>query len=128
MADWYNAGGEFYSYISLHFTAYCRGREDLIIGQKDIVEKHLEEYVNDYKIHVFEISWLTDEQVKMFKSDFRIVADFFTQIRKNNNYIPSTATIEHVDEVLKLLSGKARAYKCSGFHCAVFTRVKYCRI
>jgi hypothetical protein len=65
----------------------------------------LEEYVNDCKIHVFEISWLTDEQVAMFQSDFKIVANFFVNMRKNKNYIPDDkTTIKHVDEVLKLLS------------------------
>ena len=65
----------------------------------------LEDYFNDYKINVFEISWLTDEQVKMFKSDFGIVADFFVNKRKNPDYVPADKrTIKHVDEVLKLLS------------------------
>ncbi len=46
---------------------------------KEMVEipEGLEEYVNDYKIHVFEIAHLTEEQVKRFRSDFRIVADYF---------------------------------------------------
>jgi len=64
----------------------------------------LENYINDYKIHVFEISWLTDEQVALFKSDFRAVAEFFTQIRKNNEYKPTDIELKHVDEVLKLLA------------------------
>lgn len=65
----------------------------------------LDEYVNDYKIHVFEIAWLTEEQICKFKSDFRIVANFFVNRRKNKNYIPDDTTeIRHVDEVLKLLS------------------------
>lgn len=68
------------------------------------VPKELEPYVNDYKIHVFEISWLSDEQVGMFRSDFGIVAEYFTQMRKNKNYAPSERQIQHVDEVLKLLS------------------------
>jgi predicted transposase YdaD len=54
---------------------------------------------------VFEISWLTDEQVAMFQSDFKVVANFFVNMRKNENYIPDDkTTIKHVDEVLKLLS------------------------
>lgn len=61
-------------------------------------------YVNDYKIHVFDICWLTDEQLQMFKSDFGIVADFFVQKRRDKRYTPSKKTIQHVDEVLKLLS------------------------
>lgn len=67
------------------------------------IPKELENYVNDYKINVFEISWLTDEQVDMFRSDFKIVADYFTQVRKNNCYIPMRDDLKHPDEVLKLL-------------------------
>lgn len=61
-------------------------------------------YVNDYKINLFEIAYLTDEQVGMFKSDFRFVADYFVQMRKNKDYVPSKESIRHVDAVLKLLS------------------------
>lgn len=42
-------------------------------------------YVNDYKINVFEVAFLTPEQVNMFKSDFREVADFFVQKRTKKN-------------------------------------------
>lgn len=65
----------------------------------------LEEYVNDYKIHVFEIAWLTEEQINLFKSDFKVVANFFVNKRKNPEYVPTDTTeIIHVDEFLKLLS------------------------
>lgn len=64
----------------------------------------LDNFVNDCKINVFEISWLTDEQIQMFKSDFKVVANFFVNKRKNRNYIPDDkTTITHIDEVLKLL-------------------------
>ena len=69
------------------------------------IPKELEPYVSDYRINVFEISWLSDEQVKMFKSDFRVVADFFVAKRKSADYIPTDKTeIKHVEEVLRLLS------------------------
>ena len=69
------------------------------------IHKDLEYYVNDYKIHVFEISWLTEEQISMFKSDFRSVADFFVKRRKYPDYIPKDKTeIRHIEEVLKLMS------------------------
>jgi hypothetical protein len=65
----------------------------------------MEEYVNDCKIHVFEVAWLTDEQVQMFRSDFKVVANFFVNKRRNKDYQPDDKTeIQHVDEVLKLLS------------------------
>lgn len=68
------------------------------------VPEELINYFNDYKLNVFEISWLSDEQVNMFKSDFKAVADYFTQMRKNNSYKPTPQTLKHIDEFLKLLS------------------------
>lgn len=60
-------------------------------------------YVNNYEIHIFEIAYLTEEQLNLFTSDFRIVADYFIQKRKNKEYIPSTETIKHVDALLQML-------------------------
>ena len=67
------------------------------------IDKELKPYVNDYKMNLYEIAWLTDEQVKRFKSDFRFVADFFVQKRKNGKYIPSSEQIQHVKEFLDLM-------------------------
>ena len=61
-------------------------------------------YVQDYRIHVFEIAFLTPEQINRFRSDFRLVADFLVQKRTKKEYTPPEDTIRHVDEVLKLLS------------------------
>lgn len=60
-------------------------------------------YFNDYSANIFEIAFLSPQQVQMFQSDFRIVADYFVQKRTTNDYKPSTETIRHVDAVLKLL-------------------------
>ncbi len=67
------------------------------------IPEYLKPYVSDYKINVFEIAYLTDEQVKKFKSDFKFVADYFVQMRKNKNYIAPREVVKHVDEVLKLM-------------------------
>ena len=72
----------------------------------DIMEvpEELKPFFNDYEIHVFDIAYLSDEEVERFQSDFRIVADYFVQMRKDpDNYIPSQKEIKHVDEVLKLM-------------------------
>ena len=68
------------------------------------IPPELEAYVNDYQLHIFEISFLSREQVSMFKSDFRIVADYFVQMRENKEYEPSKETIIHVEETLKLMA------------------------
>lgn len=73
---------------------------------KELMEipKCLDRYVNDYQMHVFEVAWLTEEQISHFRSDFKVVANFFVQKRKSRDYIPDDPTeIRHVDEVLKLL-------------------------
>ena len=73
---------------------------------KELMEipRCLDTYVNDYQMHVFEVAWLTEEQISHFRSDFKVVANFFVQKRKNKDYIPDDPTeIRHVDEVLKLL-------------------------
>ena len=64
----------------------------------------LKPFVSNVRINVFEIAWLTDEQVNKFKSDFRIVADYFVQKRKNNDYEPTKEKIQHVHALLQLLS------------------------
>ena len=49
---------------------------------KDLLDipEGMEEYVNDLKINVFEIAWLTDEQISMFKSDMCEVAERLEQM------------------------------------------------
>ena len=61
-------------------------------------------YVSDVKINLFEIAYLTREKVNLFKSDFRIVADYFVQKQENGDYIPSPEKLHHVQETLQLLS------------------------
>jgi hypothetical protein len=61
-------------------------------------------YVPDFRINVFEIAYLTDEQLGYFHSDFRVVADYFVQKQRNGDYIPSRDKLQHVEAVLQLLS------------------------
>lgn len=63
----------------------------------------LEPFMFDYRMHLFEIAWLTREQVEMFQSDFRIVADYLVQKRMNRAYNPGRRTMRHVQEILELL-------------------------
>ena len=68
------------------------------------IDPALAPYVQDYKIHVFEIAFLAPEQLARFHSDFRFVADFLVQKRTKKEYDPPNEVVRHVDEVLKLLS------------------------
>ena len=55
-------------------------------------------------INVFEIAWLTEEQISRFRSDFRIVADYFRQKQATGTYTGTRDEIRHVHELLQLLS------------------------
>ena len=68
------------------------------------VDERLKPYVNDYRINLFELAYLSEEKRKLFKSDFRVVVDYLYQVRKNNKYEPEMYKIEHIDEVLNLMS------------------------
>ena len=57
-----------------------------------------------FLINVFEIAYLSDEELNRFHSDFRIVADYFVQMQRSGDYIPSREEIKHVEAVLQLLS------------------------
>lgn len=58
---------------------------------------------SDYQFHVFHIPDLTDEQIQMFQSDFRIVAEFFAAQKRGQKYLGSRKKIRHVDEILKFM-------------------------
>jgi len=91
--------------IILYFGTKRRWRKNKSILEMLDIPEGLEKYVNDCKIHVFEIAWLTEEEINRFKSDFRIVANFFVNKRKDKNYTPNDKQeIQHVDALLKLLS------------------------
>ena len=66
------------------------------------IPKRLEPFVNDYTINLVEVAFL-EEQLDHFHSDFRIIAEYFINKRKNIEYIPSPQEIRHVDEFLKLM-------------------------
>ena len=68
------------------------------------IPKEFEPYVNDYRINLFQIAYLTHEQVELFQSDFKVVADYFVQKRENGDYIPSSQDLTPVQETLQLLS------------------------
>ena len=70
----------------------------------DVLKPGLERFVQDYGINLFEIAYLTDEQVNGFHSDFKYVADYFVQMQRTGTYIGSPEDMCHVREVLYLMT------------------------
>ena len=68
------------------------------------VDENLKPYVSDYRINVFEIAFLDREKIELFKSDFRMLADYLYQMRTTDSYEGDESDIKHVDEILMLMS------------------------
>ena len=67
------------------------------------IPESLKPYVNNYRINLFDIPGLDDETVNKFKSDFRVIADYFVQIRRTGEYHPGITEIRHVPETIHLI-------------------------
>lgn len=105
-----NKGKSRYPVVTLVLYFGYKKRWDKPLSLKQCLEipKEFAEFVNDYKINLFEIAYLTRQQVALFKSDFRIVADYFVQMRESGDYIPNPQQIRHVQETMQLLSAMTR--------------------
>ena len=90
--------------LVLYFNHKKRWSKPLHLLDCFEVPEGLRPYVNDYKVHLVEVAWLTREQVEMFQSDFKIVADYFVQKRENEAYVAPRETIRHAQEVWQLMS------------------------
>lgn len=69
----------------------------------DIVPE-LSEYVQDYKIFVFDIAFLDDETIQSFTSDFGEIARFFKSKRLGKDPMDSTTILQHPQEILEFIS------------------------
>ena len=72
------------------------------------VPEGLEKYVNDYKLNVVEVAYLSDETIEKFRSDFKDVAKFFVAQRTGRKVEFSSRELKHVDEILKLLQAVSK--------------------
>ena len=68
------------------------------------VPEKLKPFVNDYKINVFNIAFLSPKTIAMFKSDFKIIAEYFRAKRLNHKYKGSKEKLKHANETLKMFS------------------------
>ena len=90
--------------LVLYFGYKKRWDKPLKLKECFKIPQELEPFVNDYKVNLFEIAWLPDETINMFQSDFRLVADYFSQKRKNQGYKAPEQDMVHIRAVLELMS------------------------
>ena len=67
--------------------------------------REISHFAEDYHMRLFEIAYLSERQLKMFRSDFGLLAEDMVRKRKNEPFrIPQNRQIRHVDAFLKMLS------------------------
>ena len=90
--------------LVLYFGYTKRWNKPVCLYDAVPVPEIIKPYLSDFKINIFEIAFLSREMLDHFHSDFKIVADYFIQMREHGNYVPSPKKLEHVQAVLQLLS------------------------
>ncbi len=63
----------------------------------------LRSIITNYRYIVIDLGALTEEEIHLLKSDFRVVADYLSQMRRTKKYIPENWTLKHPKEVFELL-------------------------
>jgi len=90
--------------VVLYFGLTGTWEKTLSLHSRLTIPKEFKPFVNDYKINVFSIANLSKEKVDLFKSDFKVVADYFVQMKQTGTYTGSKQDLVHVQEVLSLLA------------------------
>ncbi len=88
----------------LNFSEHKWSTNKTILECLDMNER-IKPFVSDYRINVIDVAYLSRETINKFKSDFKIIADYFVQMRKTGEYKPMTDEVKHIWELL-LLMGK----------------------
>ena len=105
-----NRGKPFYPVVTLvlYFGHEKHWDKPLTLHEAVHVPEMFRPYVPDMKVNLFEIAFLSREQVGRFRSDFRVVADYFVQKRERGDYTPSPDRLTHIQATLQLLGVMTR--------------------
>lgn len=89
--------------LVLYFGAKRHWKHNRTLKEVISIPPALDPFVNDYKINVFELAWLSDDQINSFKSDFREVALFLKCLRTKKEFPINKKKLDHAMEILDLL-------------------------
>lgn len=68
------------------------------------IPEELEPYFQDYRIHVFDIAFLSDDVIASFQSDFRAVARFFKNRRLGKQALTDDTALDYPAEIAEFLT------------------------
>ncbi len=95
--------------LVLYFGTERRWTSPVSLKERLSVGDELMPFVSDYKLNLFELAWLSEEQIALFKSDFREVLEYLRAKRLRQRYEGSERQLRHIEEILDIfhvLSGE----------------------
>ena len=78
-------------------------KKPLSLFDRLTIDERMKPFVNDYKIHVFDIAHMTNKQAQHFTSDFKVVADYFAQVNENGHYMGNNQPLKHPEDIVSLM-------------------------
>lgn len=89
--------------IILYFgTDECWSKKRTLYEELKVLDD-LKPLVNDCHVNVFEIAWLSDDEEKLFKSDFKHIVHYLRQIRMGKEISILPDPLDHAPELLTFL-------------------------
>lgn len=89
--------------LVLYFGTKHMWKKNLSLKEVVHFPQELEPFVNDYRINVVNLAWLTDEQIKAFRSDFREIVVFLRCQRTGEPFRGSRRKLRHAFETIDLI-------------------------
>ena len=95
-----------------------------LLERLEIPDEKMLPFVNDFKINVFNLAWLSDEEIALFKSDFRDVLGYLRAARLKQTYAGSKNEIAHIAAILDLFKALSGNNKFDEIKANVLSSVK----
>ena len=89
--------------LVLYFGTERKWEKPMSLRDSLEIDERIAPFVSDYALNVFNLAWLTDEQINAFKSDFRIVAEYLRAVRTGEAEDWERQKIAYVEEIVDLL-------------------------
>ena len=90
--------------IVLYFGCEKRWDKEQSLLSCVSVPKGVEKFFSDYKIHVVELAWLSDEELNCLTGDLKNLAEQLIEKRQSGRLKPTDYAIEHFDEFGEILA------------------------
>ena len=88
--------------LVLYFGTDSRWTMPKSLSEQIAVPHALKPLFNDYKANIYDVAWLSDDEIQSFQSDFRLVAQYLKALRTGQVEDWNAQKLKHVHEIMTL--------------------------